>query len=61
VALLPQWARRMFSLPGLGLTDAAATAALKAFRLTMLRLPQRARRSPIVWAGFERVAPTQAA
>jgi uncharacterized protein (DUF2236 family) len=61
VALLPQWARRMFSLPGLGLTDAAATATLKAFRQTMLRLPQRARRSPIVWAGFERVAPTQAA
>ena len=26
VALLPQWARRMYSLPGLGLTDAAATA-----------------------------------
>src|SRR6185312_4162390 len=56
VALLPQWARRMYSLPGLGLTDAAATAGLKAFRQTMLRLPQRARRSPIVWGGFERVA-----
>ena len=41
---------------GLGLTDAAATAALRAFRQAMLRLPQRARRSPIVWAGFERVA-----
>jgi uncharacterized protein (DUF2236 family) len=61
VALLPQWARRMFSLPGLGLTDAAATAALRAFRQTMVRLPQRARRSPIVWGGWERVAPTQAA
>jgi uncharacterized protein (DUF2236 family) len=56
VALLPQWARRMFSLPGLGLTDTAATGALKAFRQTMLVLPQRARRSPIVWGGFERVA-----
>ena len=56
VALLPQWARRMYSLPGLGLTDAAATAGLKAFRQTTLRLPQRARRSPIVWGGFERVA-----
>ncbi|TFV83236.1 oxygenase MpaB family protein [Blastococcus sp. CT_GayMR16] len=61
VALLPPWARRMVSLPGLGLTDTAATGALKAFRQTMLRLPQRARRSPIVWAGYERVAPTQAA
>jgi len=56
VALLPRWARRMYSWPGLGLTDAAATAALKAFRQTLLRLPQRARRSPIVWAGFDRVA-----
>jgi len=56
VALLPQWARRMYSLPGLGLTDAAATAGLRAFRQTMLRLPQRARRSPIVWGGWDRVA-----
>jgi uncharacterized protein (DUF2236 family) len=56
LALLPQWARRMYSLPGLALTDAPATAALWAFRQTMLRLPQRARRSPIVWAGFDRVA-----
>jgi uncharacterized protein (DUF2236 family) len=55
-ATLPRWARRMYSLPGLGLTDAAATAALRAFRQTMLALPQRAQRSPIVWAGLERVA-----
>ena len=56
VALLPPWARRMVSLPGLGLTDAAATAGLRAFRQTLLRLPQRAQRSPIVWGGWERVA-----
>jgi uncharacterized protein (DUF2236 family) len=61
VALLPQWARRMYSLPGLGLTDAAATAGLRAFRQTMRRLPQRARRSPIVWGGYERVAAAPAA
>jgi uncharacterized protein (DUF2236 family) len=61
VALLPQWARRMYSLPGLGLTDAAATAGVKAFRQTMLLLPQRARRSPIVWGGYERVAVDPAA
>jgi hypothetical protein len=42
-------------MPGFGLTDAAATAALRTFRAAMLALPQRARRSPIVWAGFERV------
>jgi uncharacterized protein (DUF2236 family) len=61
VALLPQWARRMYSLPGFGLTDAAATATLRGFRQTMLRLPQRARRSPIVWAAFDRVAADPAA
>ena len=61
VALLPQWARRMYSLPGLGLTDAAATAAIKGFRQAMLRLPQRARRSPIVWGAFERVTADPAA
>jgi uncharacterized protein (DUF2236 family) len=56
VATLPRWARRMYSLPGLGVTDAAATATLRAFRLGMLRLPQRVQRSPIVWAAYERVA-----
>ncbi|MGY1604250.1 oxygenase MpaB family protein [Geodermatophilus sp. SYSU D00815] len=55
-ATLPRWARRMYSMPGLGLTDAAATAGLRAFRQTMLALPQRVQRSPIVWAGHERVA-----
>ncbi|TFV52312.1 oxygenase MpaB family protein [Blastococcus sp. TF02A-35] len=56
VALLPSWARRMYSLPGLALTDAAATAAVRAFRQATLRLPRAARRSPIVWAGIDRVA-----
>jgi uncharacterized protein (DUF2236 family) len=56
VGLLPRWARRLYRLPGLGLTDAAATGALRAFRSAMLPLPQRARRSPIVWAGIERAA-----
>jgi uncharacterized protein (DUF2236 family) len=58
-ATLPRWARRMYSLPGLGLTDAAATAGLRAFRQAMLALPQRVQRSPIVWAGYERVAATE--
>jgi uncharacterized protein (DUF2236 family) len=56
MALLPAWARRMYSLPGLALTDAAATAGLKAFRAAFLALPERARWSPIVRAAFERVA-----
>jgi uncharacterized protein (DUF2236 family) len=61
VASLPRWARRLYSLPGLGVTEAATTAGLRAFRLAALRLPQRARRSPIVWAGFERVGVPPAA
>jgi uncharacterized protein (DUF2236 family) len=56
VGLLPRWARRMYRLPALAVTDAAATAAARAFRSAMLPLPQRVRRSPIVWTGIERVA-----
>jgi uncharacterized protein (DUF2236 family) len=56
LALLPAWARRMYSLPGLALTDAAATSGLKAFRTAFLALPERARWSPTVRAGFERMA-----
>ena len=41
---------------GAGLTDAAATAGLRAFRQTMLRSPSGRPRSPIVWGGYERVA-----
>jgi uncharacterized protein (DUF2236 family) len=54
-ALLPGWARRMYSLPGFALTDAAATAGLRAFRTAFSALPERARWSPIVRAGLERV------
>src|SRR6185437_8663843 len=53
-ASLPRWARRMYSMPAFALTDAAATAGLRAFRQAVLPLPQRVRRSPIVWAGYER-------
>src|SRR3954463_5162932 len=59
VALLPPWARRMYKLPRVGVTDPAATGGLRAFRQAMLRLPQRVRRSPIVWAGWDRVAPPE--
>ena len=61
MATLPPWARRMYSLPGLSMTDAAATAALRAFRTAFLALPERARYSPIVRGAFERVAETPAA
>ncbi|SEO71790.1 oxygenase MpaB family protein [Trujillonella endophytica] len=55
-ALLPPWARQLFSMPGLGLTDAAATGALRAFRQGLLALPTRLRHSPIVRTGIERTA-----
>ena len=61
MATLPAWARRMYSLPGLSMTDAAATAALRAFRTAFLALPERARYSPIVRGAFERVAEMQPA
>jgi uncharacterized protein (DUF2236 family) len=54
-ALLPAWARKLYSLPGLTLTDVAATAGLKTFRAAYLRLPERARWSPIVRGAFLRV------
>ncbi|MGY1606948.1 oxygenase MpaB family protein [Geodermatophilus sp. SYSU D00700] len=60
VATLPPWARRLASLPGFAVTDAAATAALRAFRTGLLALPDRARLSPVVRAGFERTAPPTA-
>jgi uncharacterized protein (DUF2236 family) len=55
-ATLPRWARRLYGLPGFGLTDAAATAGLKAFRQTALAVPARVRENPVLRAARERVA-----
>jgi uncharacterized protein (DUF2236 family) len=55
-ATLPRWARRLYGLPGFGVTDAAATAGLKVFRQTALALPARVRENPILQAARERVA-----
>jgi uncharacterized protein (DUF2236 family) len=60
-ATMPSWARQMYSMPGLSLTDAAATAALRAFRTALLAVPERVRWSPIVRAGYARVAEAPAA
>ena len=60
-ATLPSWARQLYSMPGFSLTDAAATAALRALRTTLLAVPERARWSPIVRAGYARVAEVPAA
>jgi uncharacterized protein (DUF2236 family) len=55
-ATLPRWARRLYGLPGYGLTDAAATAGVRAFRQAALAVPARVRESPIVRSARERVA-----
>ncbi|MEU2347510.1 oxygenase MpaB family protein [Modestobacter sp. NPDC049651] len=56
VATLPPWARKLYGLPGFGITDPAATAALRAFRQGTLAIPARVRESPIVRAARQRVA-----
>jgi uncharacterized protein (DUF2236 family) len=56
VATLPRWARQLYGLPGFGITDAAATAGLRAFRQTALAVPARVRENPILRAARERVA-----
>jgi uncharacterized protein (DUF2236 family) len=56
VATLPRWARRMYGLPAFGLTEHAATAAVRALRQTALAVPARVRESPIVRAARARVA-----
>ena len=56
VGLLPGWARQMYGLPGLPLTDVAATAGLRALRGTARVLPDRWRDNPSVRAARARVA-----
>ena len=59
--LLPRWARRMYRLPGLPTTDAAATAALRALRVGASALPERFSGPPEVRAARARSAAGSAA
>jgi len=54
--LLPGWARKMYRLPGLGTTDAAATASVRALRASLERLPRQWREGPARKAARERLA-----
>jgi len=54
--LLPSWARRMYRLPGLPTTDAAATAGVRALRSSLQRLPVQWREGPALKAARERLA-----
>ena len=46
LALLPRWARRLYRLPGLPVTDLAATATVRALRAGLWRLPANLREGP---------------
>lgn len=52
--LLPGWARRLYSLPGLPTTDLAATVVLRGLRTAALRVPERWRHGPIVQEALAR-------
>lgn len=54
--LLPTWARKMYRLPGLPTTDAAATAGVRALRASVARLPAQWREGPALKAARERLA-----
>ena len=55
-ALLPRWARRLYRLPGLPVTDIAATVALRGLRTALHQAPERYRIGPHVRAARERLA-----
>jgi uncharacterized protein (DUF2236 family) len=61
LALLPRWARRMLRLPGLPITDSAATAALRGLRLVTSVAPQSMREGPALRAARQRLALDSAA
>jgi uncharacterized protein (DUF2236 family) len=43
VALLPRWARRVYRLPGLPVTDVAAGASMRLLSMGLRALPERAK------------------
>jgi len=56
IGLLPSWARRMYRLPGLGLTDLAATGAVRTLRTGLLVVPDKWREGPAIRAAKERLS-----
>ncbi|MDQ1705766.1 MAG: hypothetical protein QOF18_2132 [Frankiaceae bacterium] len=53
--LLPRWARRLYGLPGLPMTDAAATVGVRALRAAMEAAPRRYREGPHLRAARARL------
>jgi uncharacterized protein (DUF2236 family) len=56
MALLPTWARRRYGLPGLPITDPAASLTVRALRLGLRSLPLRYMISPQYRAAMARLA-----
>jgi len=52
--LLPQWARRLYGLPGLPTTDVSATVSAKTLRLALKALPSSVFEGPIYKAAMRR-------
>lgn len=55
---LPGWARRMYGLPGLPLTDLGATVTSRALSIAARNLPESLREGPHLRAARERLAAT---
>jgi uncharacterized protein (DUF2236 family) len=55
-SLQPDWARRLYRLPGLPVTDLGATAALRWLRLATLALPAPVREGPNLRSAKARLA-----
>jgi uncharacterized protein (DUF2236 family) len=53
--LLPGWARRMYRLPGLPMTDLGATLATRALHTALMQLPQARREGPAVTRAKQRL------
>lgn len=54
--LLPAWARRMYGLPGLGVTDVAASLSARTLRATLNLIPRRLYESPVHRDAMRRAA-----
>ena len=57
-SLLPQWARRLYGAPALGVTDRAATAGVRALRLAIRMAPAERRTGPHLRAARQRLGLT---
>jgi uncharacterized protein (DUF2236 family) len=56
VALLPVWARRLYRLPGVPMTNVAASGAVRVLALSLRAVPDRFREGPHLQAARNRLA-----